>query len=68
MPSKSYGQDLIDITVGKFNSKNTELDLIERRKMIDLSRKNNFNIGVDTKNMVPVISSQKDAYRPNFIK
>jgi hypothetical protein len=53
---------LIEKSAGQVNEKHSELDRIEKKKMIERSRKNNFNIG-ETKNQQPAISSTKAAFR-----
>ena len=51
MPKRSYGQDLIEksIEMQQSKSKNQEAEAKERKKMVENSRKSNFNIGETAK-------------------
>lgn len=51
MPKKSYGQDLIEKSIDKAHT-NTNVILkeaAERKKMVEMSRQSNFNIGESAK-------------------
>ena len=51
MPKKSYGQDLIEKSIDKAhrNSNGILKEAAERKKMVEMSRQSNFNIGESAK-------------------
>jgi hypothetical protein len=60
MPKKSYAQDLINqcIDLAANNTGKMEKEAAERRKMVENSRKSNFNIGEESKKKNELYATQ----------
>lgn len=68
MPNKSYGQDLIDQSIGQQQLKNVEKEARERQKMIENSRKSNFELGdVHKGSQYASVTSNSAAYNPEYL-
>jgi len=65
MPHKSYGQDLIDQSAANANQEHKISELRERKKEIQKSRRNNFELG-EAKTET-VISSAAAAFDPTVL-